>query len=249
MSPANHSYVSEVELGQRPPFDTRYWSAIVKLLPGTTIAELQRAAAQTRPLEIDLSKATTAQADLALAVALRLRDGSLDDTEAAALLDQLRGAAVPPGSADPREKFVYDFGGGGRRSGSACIRPSRIRRCLWWWTGSTSTARSRALSTLRTCPTSCGRKAAGSCRRCSQRMSVRSSSLPSTSSPRPKASSTIAATSSLWWTRPIAPRKESWVKISQIRTLSSERIGRRLGEASPEELNRVLEGLHEIIGS
>ena len=32
--------------------------------------------------------------------------------------------------------------------------------------------------------------------------------------------------------------KRSWVKISQIRTLSSERIGRRLGRASDEELAR-----------
>ena len=34
--------------------------------------------------------------------------------------------------------------------------------------------------------------------------------------------------------------KRSWVKISQIRTLSMERIGRRLGWVSPEELNQVL---------
>ena len=30
--------------------------------------------------------------------------------------------------------------------------------------------------------------------------------------------------------------KRSWVKISQIRTLAIERIGQRLGRASPEEL-------------
>lgn len=43
--------------------------------------------------------------------------------------------------------------------------------------------------------------------------------------------------------------KRSWVKISQIRTLAVERIGRRLGRASPEELAQVLEGLNEILGS
>jgi mRNA interferase MazF len=43
-------------------------------------------------------------------------------------------------------------------------------------------------------------------------------------------------------------KQPSWVKISQIRTLSRERIGRRLASASPEQLSRVLEGLHEIIG-
>ncbi|HUF31418.1 MAG TPA: type II toxin-antitoxin system PemK/MazF family toxin [Gemmatimonadaceae bacterium] len=42
--------------------------------------------------------------------------------------------------------------------------------------------------------------------------------------------------------------KPSWVKISQIRTLAVERIGRRLGRATPEELARVIDGLNEIIG-
>ena len=41
--------------------------------------------------------------------------------------------------------------------------------------------------------------------------------------------------------------KRSWAKISQIRTLSVERIGARLGRASPEELALVVEGLNEII--
>lgn len=42
--------------------------------------------------------------------------------------------------------------------------------------------------------------------------------------------------------------KQSWVKISQIRTLSVERIGKKLAKASPEELAQVIEGLNEIIG-
>ena len=42
--------------------------------------------------------------------------------------------------------------------------------------------------------------------------------------------------------------KRSWVKISQIRTLAVERIGARLGRASPEEISQVIEGLNEIIG-
>ncbi len=43
--------------------------------------------------------------------------------------------------------------------------------------------------------------------------------------------------------------KRSWVKISQIRTLSAKRIGNRIAVASPEELASVIEGLDEIIGS
>jgi mRNA interferase MazF len=43
--------------------------------------------------------------------------------------------------------------------------------------------------------------------------------------------------------------KRSWVKISQIRTLAVERIGAKLGRASPEEVSKVVEGLNEIIGT
>ena len=43
--------------------------------------------------------------------------------------------------------------------------------------------------------------------------------------------------------------KKSWVKISQIRTLAIERIGKVIGRASPEEIAQVVEGLNEIIGS
>ncbi len=42
--------------------------------------------------------------------------------------------------------------------------------------------------------------------------------------------------------------KRSWVKISQIRTLAFERLGKKLGRVTPEELNRVIEGLIEIVG-
>ena len=42
--------------------------------------------------------------------------------------------------------------------------------------------------------------------------------------------------------------KRSWVKMGQIRTLSTERLGKRLGRVGPEELARILEGLDEIIG-
>lgn len=42
--------------------------------------------------------------------------------------------------------------------------------------------------------------------------------------------------------------KRSWIKVSQIRTLSVDRLGKRLGRASEEELARVLDGLNEILG-
>ncbi len=42
--------------------------------------------------------------------------------------------------------------------------------------------------------------------------------------------------------------KRSWIKVSQIRTLSTERLGKRAGALSPEELNWVVEGLFELVG-
>ncbi|GBD95282.1 mRNA interferase MazF [bacterium BMS3Abin06] len=43
--------------------------------------------------------------------------------------------------------------------------------------------------------------------------------------------------------------ERSWVKISQIRTLSVERIGKKIGISSPEEIVQIIEGLNEIIGT
>lgn len=43
--------------------------------------------------------------------------------------------------------------------------------------------------------------------------------------------------------------KRSWVKISQIRTLATERIGDLLGQVSSEELAHIIDGLNEIIGA
>ncbi|MBU0485448.1 MAG: type II toxin-antitoxin system PemK/MazF family toxin [Proteobacteria bacterium] len=41
--------------------------------------------------------------------------------------------------------------------------------------------------------------------------------------------------------------KKSWVKISQIRTLSNKRFSKKIGKASIEELGLIVEGLNEII--
>ncbi len=42
--------------------------------------------------------------------------------------------------------------------------------------------------------------------------------------------------------------KKSWVKISQIRILSTKRIGKKIVKVSDEELALTIDGLNEIIG-
>lgn len=42
--------------------------------------------------------------------------------------------------------------------------------------------------------------------------------------------------------------KRSWIKISQVRTLSSDRIGKRIARAADDEVAQVVDGLNEIIG-
>jgi mRNA interferase MazF len=42
--------------------------------------------------------------------------------------------------------------------------------------------------------------------------------------------------------------KRCWIKIGQIRTLPTDRIGKRIARSSEEELAAVMEGLIEILG-
>src|SRR5450755_1466869 len=42
--------------------------------------------------------------------------------------------------------------------------------------------------------------------------------------------------------------KPTWAKISQIRTLSVDRIGKRLAAVSAMEVGKIVEGLNEILG-
>ena len=43
--------------------------------------------------------------------------------------------------------------------------------------------------------------------------------------------------------------KRAWVKISQVRTLSIQRLGKRIGRITPELVDQLVEGLTEIIAA
>ena len=42
--------------------------------------------------------------------------------------------------------------------------------------------------------------------------------------------------------------KPCWVKVGQVRTLSVERLGKRVGSLSAEEVGHIVEGLFELVG-
>ena len=42
--------------------------------------------------------------------------------------------------------------------------------------------------------------------------------------------------------------KPSWAKISQIRTIPVDRLGKRIAALGPEMLNQLIDGLLELIG-
>ena len=42
--------------------------------------------------------------------------------------------------------------------------------------------------------------------------------------------------------------KRSWAKISQILTLSVQRLRKKIGKASVGEMDQIVEGLNELIG-
>jgi mRNA interferase MazF len=42
--------------------------------------------------------------------------------------------------------------------------------------------------------------------------------------------------------------KESWVKMTQVRTISVDRLRERIGAVTPTELIEIIEGLIELVG-
>ena len=43
--------------------------------------------------------------------------------------------------------------------------------------------------------------------------------------------------------------KQSWVKISQVRTISTSRLDKMIGRVDPEEMSLIIEGLNEIVSN
>ena len=85
----SHVYLGEVERGVRGPLRPEHWDALLKAVPQLTREELERQAAASRPLEVDVSNAPPRYQDLAMAMARRLKNRDLTKGQIARLLKVL----------------------------------------------------------------------------------------------------------------------------------------------------------------
>ena len=86
----SHVYLGEVERGVRGPLRREHWSAMVKAIPGITMAELEEVAKASKPIQIDLNDANPQYQDLALALARRIEQQDLSESEIKRLLSVLK---------------------------------------------------------------------------------------------------------------------------------------------------------------
>jgi hypothetical protein len=86
----SHVYLGEVERGVRGPLREEHWAALIKAIPALTRAELERNAAASRPLEVDISDAPPRYQDLAMALARRLKNRDLTGAQISRLLKVLK---------------------------------------------------------------------------------------------------------------------------------------------------------------
>ncbi|NRD45960.1 hypothetical protein HRD50_15715 [Corallococcus exiguus] len=86
-----HVYLGEVERGVRGPLPKKYWPVLIETIPGITESELERKAAQTKPLQLALEDAPPRYQELGLALARRIERRDLQNKELDDLLRLLKG--------------------------------------------------------------------------------------------------------------------------------------------------------------
>ena len=85
----SHVYLGEVERGVRGPLRQEHWDGLLKAISTLTRGELERQAAASRPLEMDISDAPPRYQDLAVALARRLKNRDLTVGQISRLLEVL----------------------------------------------------------------------------------------------------------------------------------------------------------------
>lgn len=82
-------FLGEVERGVRKKLTEEHWPELIKHIPQLTLDGLTRHAAQSAPLQLDLTEAPLRYQDLGTALARRLEQRNLSDADFDTLFDVL----------------------------------------------------------------------------------------------------------------------------------------------------------------
>jgi transcriptional regulator with XRE-family HTH domain len=89
----SHVYLGEVERGERGPLDRRHWPKLLEHVKGITLPALERAAATSRPLQLEITDRPAEYQDLAFALARRIEKQDMDAREIKKILRVLEGSS------------------------------------------------------------------------------------------------------------------------------------------------------------
>jgi transcriptional regulator with XRE-family HTH domain len=89
----SHVYLGEVERGERGPLDEKYWPTLLRHIAGLSKEGLVRAAATSRPIQLDIADASKPYQDLAVALARRIDREDLDAADVRKILRLLKDRA------------------------------------------------------------------------------------------------------------------------------------------------------------
>jgi transcriptional regulator with XRE-family HTH domain len=87
----SHVYLGEVERGIRGPFERKHWDDLISSIPGVEFEELERLAANDRPVQLNLADAPPRYKELGLVLARRIQEQDLPNSELEKLIKILRG--------------------------------------------------------------------------------------------------------------------------------------------------------------
>jgi transcriptional regulator with XRE-family HTH domain len=87
----SHVYLGEVERGVRGPLKRERWEDVIRLIPGTSLEDLEHHARTDRPIQLDLRDVPPEYQDLGLALARRIQEQDLSVQDLRCLTRILRG--------------------------------------------------------------------------------------------------------------------------------------------------------------
>lgn len=91
----SHVYIGEVERGVRPAMKREWWPKLAASIKGITVDELERLAAESRPVQLNLEDAPPAYRELGLALARRIEKMDFTEEELRRLREMLGGKLKP----------------------------------------------------------------------------------------------------------------------------------------------------------